>query len=235
MLQVKICGITTVEDAQACVAAGADAIGLNFFAQSPRFVSPAAAAEIARAIPAGVAKVGVFVNADARKIHQIWREVGFDLVQLHGDEPSYLVAELAAGGLPPVVRAFRLDSRGLGPILEYLQACRRLGCQLVATLLDAAVAGSYGGTGATSDWAIAASYPSNEGYPPLVLAGGLTPENVGEAIRRVLPQAVDTASGVESSPGRKDPAKLRAFVEAARAALAGTSRLTTEARRRGER
>ncbi|MBN2021923.1 MAG: phosphoribosylanthranilate isomerase [Pirellulales bacterium] len=219
MFSIKICGITTVEDAQTVAAAGADAIGLNFFADSPRCVGLDVAAAIVRATPARVRKVGLFVNTDLPAIERTWQTVGFDLVQLHGDETPEFVAELGVRRLPPVVRAFRLSPLGLPPIVEYVEKCRRLGNLPAAVLVDAFVPGSFGGTGRRADWAALAAYHACKTLPPLVLAGGLTADNVAEAIRQVRPHAVDVASGVESTPARKDPAKVRAFVQAARSAL----------------
>jgi len=219
MFRVKVCGITTIDDARLAAAAGADAIGLNFYRESPRFVSPEQAAAIAKATPEGVLKVGVFVNADTPTILRAWETVGFDLVQLHGDETPELVAELGVKGCPPVVRAFRLDRRGLAALRQTIEACRRLGNPPVAVLVDALVPGAYGGTGQPADWSLLAERGPEDDFPPLVLAGGLAPENVAEAIAQVRPHGVDVASGVESSRGHKDAARVRAFVEAARAAL----------------
>jgi phosphoribosylanthranilate isomerase len=137
-----------------------------------------------------------------------------DLVQLHGDESP---ADIAALGSIPVMKAFRPTSSLV--VIEYLNACTRLGCQPRMVLLDANVPGEFGGTGHRADWDIAQQYQLSLPAPPLVLAGGLTPANVGEAIRAVRPAAVDTASGVESAPGRKDPERIARFVAAARAAF----------------
>jgi phosphoribosylanthranilate isomerase len=220
MFRVKICGITNVADAQAAVEAGADALGLNFYPRSPRFLAPEKAAEIVAAVGRRAVKVGVFVNADAREICETFDRLGLDLIQLHGDEPPEMLPEL---GERPVVRAVRLGPEGLRPVEEYLARCRALGVVPQAVLVDALVEGLYGGSGKTADWAALGRYPTGGTLPPLVLAGGLTPENVAEAIRAVRPAAVDTASGVESSPGRKDPARVAAFVRAAREALAAIS------------
>lgn len=217
MFRIKICGITTVEDAQLTADAGADAIGLNFYAKSPRAIGLEQAQAIARVLPSTVVKVGLFVNASVEQIVHSFEAVPLDLIQLHGDEPPELLAALAGR---PILRAFRLTEAGLSPVAAYLAACRQLGCTPHAVLLDAYRPGHYGGTGETADWSAAASYVAEATPPPLVLAGGLTSENVAEAIRRVRPTAVDTASGVEAKPGRKDPARLRAFIQAARQAFA---------------
>jgi len=152
-----------------------------------------------------------------------------DLIQLHGDEPPEFLEELK-GTVPfslrenrdsphrPVMKAFRLDSNGLGPVFEYLERCGRLGCMPRMVLIEQKVEGKYGGTGKTADWDVVKQYPAialEKGYPPLVLAGGLTPQNVAQAVRTVHPAAVDTAGGVESSPGRKDAAAVEEFVRKA--------------------
>lgn len=243
LFRVKICGVTTPDDARLVAAAGADAIGLNFVAGSPRALDLGQARAVAAAVPAGMLKVGVFAGAPAAEIRRIVAAVGLDAVQLHGhlggegpavDPPARLV-ELV--GLT-VIRAVRCepDSRADGslrspdhPEADPLAAARRwlaeaaaLGATPDAVIVDAAVsretaAGHLGGTGATVDWnALARVRPLG---PPTALAGGLTPENVALAIRASRTAAVDAASGVESGPGRKDAWKTRAFVAAARAAL----------------
>jgi phosphoribosylanthranilate isomerase len=217
MFRIKICGMTSVEDARAAAEAGADAIGLNFYPRSRRFVRPETAARIAAAVPRDVTKVGVFVNATAEEIRRIAELVGLDCVQLHGDEPPALVAQL-----PPqvaVVRAYRCTVDGLAPLAEYLAACPAHGRALDAVLVDADAGGDYGGTGQAADWSLVARERDALGGTPLVLAGGLTPENVSEAIAQVHPDGVDVASGVESRPGRKDAALVARFVAAAREAL----------------
>jgi len=238
IFRVKICGITSVDDARAVAAAGADAVGLNFYAKSPRHVSVEKAREIVAALPREMVKVGLFVNAPAEEVCQTFDALGLDLIQLHGDEPPVYLTHL---GDRPVMRAFRFGPGGLQspkfldpdqPVrrtprvpdaLEsmgsYLGHCGRLGCTPRLVLADSYVEGTYGGSGRVADWERLKGYPFGSPCPPLVLAGGLTPENVGEAIRTVRPAAVDTASGVESSPGRKDPAAVAAFVRAARHAF----------------
>lgn len=217
MLRIKICGITRSADALAAVASGADALGLNFYRDSPRSIEPQAARQLVHALPAEVVKVGVFVNESAAVIRRLAAEIPLDAVQLHGDEPPALVAELA--GLP-VIKAFRLGDEGLAPLAAFLDEAARLGRPPRMVLLDASRPGQYGGTGHTVDWALAAGYHKLGGErPPLVLAGGLVPGNVAAAIRAVRPQAVDTASGVERVPGEKDIEKLREFIAQARASL----------------
>lgn len=216
MFRIKICGVTRADDALWAVGAGADALGLNFYARSPRYVWPDDARRVVSVLPAGVVKVGLFVNAPPEEVCRTFDLLGLDLVQLHGDEPPEFLKRL---GARPVMRAFRLGPEGLRPVAAYLDECRALDCLPRLVLLDAYRPGEYGGTGQTCDWATTAQYRVLPGGPPLVLAGGLTPANVAEAIRAVQPAAVDTATGVESSPGRKDPTLVAAFIRAARGAL----------------
>jgi len=216
MFRVKICGITNEEDARAVAAAGAGAVGLNFYEPSPRFLSPASAEAVVRALPAEVVKVGLFVNAPAEAAVATVHSLGLDLIQIHGDEPPEYLAAL---GDRPVMRALRLGPLGLDPILEYLEDCRQLGCLPRRVLIDAYRPGWYGGSGATCNWTVVQKYPSAAWHPPLVLAGGLTAENVAEAIQLVRPAAVDTAGGVEASPGRKDASLVRQFIQNARRAF----------------
>ena len=216
MFQVKICGITSVDDALAVAQAGADAIGLNFYPRSPRHVTTDVARDILKALPAGVVKVGLFVDTPADEVCRLFDDLHLDLIQLHGDQPPEFLTHL---GGRPVMRAFRVGPDGLRPVAEYLARCRMLAVLPTLVLLDSLVAGAYGGTGQRADWGVAKQYVAEPGVPPLVLAGGLTPENVADAIRTVRPAAVDVASGVESQPGRKDPAAVGAFIQAARAAF----------------
>ena len=202
---VKICGVTREADALAAARAGADALGFNFWPRSRRYLEPEAARAIVRALPAHVVPVGVFVDQAPAEVARIAERVGLAVVQLHGDEPPEAGA---AVGLP-VIKAFRV-----GAMFSLAELAR---WPAAAYLLDAPSAG-YGGSGATFDWDVV-----TRGAPPapLVLAGGLGPHNVAEAIRRVHPYAVDVASGVERAPGIKDEQLMLAFVAAARSALAG--------------
>ncbi len=220
MFRIKICGITTVQNAQAAAEAGADAVGLNFYAQSKRCVDVVRALRIADALPSHVVKVGLFVNADVKMISAVHQRIGFDLIQLHGDEPPEFLTRLCDAGLlnVPVMRAFPFAG-DFTRLTESIDACRRLGCLPELALLDAAAPDKYGGGGVACDWNAAAAYHEIHSMPPLVLAGGLTPENVAAAIDIVRPAAVDVASGVESSPGIKSPALMRRFIAAANAAF----------------
>jgi len=245
LFQVKICGITRREDALLAADAGADAIGLNFFEGSPRFLSLDAAQPIVAAVRSGnLARrpkvVGVFVNSDPTKIFQAMELLQLDAVQLHGDEPPQAVAALSgmsnlfslggmgAGRAPlQIVRAFRCRDEGLPVVSEYLCQCEAVRPALTgglstlphAVLLDAYSPGAYGGTGHVIDWDSVRRDRELVMGLPLILAGGLTAENVGEAIEIARPDGVDTASGVEDSPGRKNEVKVRTFVAAARAAF----------------
>lgn len=203
MVAVKICGVTSVADALDAAEAGADAIGLNFYPASPRCVAVDTAREIASAVGDRVLTVGVFVDMDSVEIESIRAATGLRCVQLHGDEPPSQLLPL----LPHAYKALRV--RGSDVLKE---AARYAGEHI---LLDAYVPGQPGGTGATFDWAVARSL---SGRRHVTLAGGLTPDNVAEAVRAVRPFCVDVASGVESAPGHKDPARVRAFIAAARAA-----------------
>lgn len=201
MTYVKICGIRTVLDAQRCVAAGADAIGLNFYPESPRFVDLDRAQEIVAAVEGQIAVVGLFVNAAESLVARIRDLVKLTWVQFHGDESPDVVARF----LPAAYRAIRVRDSGLA------DEVRRFSGELV--LVDAYVPGMPGGTGATFDWNLAIPVARER---KVLLAGGLHPGNVCAAIRAVQPFGVDVASGVESSPGVKDPRLVESFVEQAK-------------------
>ncbi len=206
MVRVKICGITRASDAQLSAELGAHAIGLNFYPQSPRAISPADAAKILRKLPPFVTPVGIFVNWAAAPVVVLSQVLGLAAAQLHGDESPQIVAAVAKK--IPVIKAFRFAKNDKPPKFPSYRAAQ-------AFLLDSADAGKFGGTGTTTDWNFARTAATSH---HILLAGGLTPENVAEAILAVRPYAVDVASGVESHPGKKDPGKLRAFFsEVARA------------------
>jgi phosphoribosylanthranilate isomerase len=210
-VKIKVCGLTTPADALACVEAGVDWVGLNFHTGSPRFVDAGRAAEIRRALGGRAEAVGLFVDRPADEVVATARAIGLDLVQLHGQERPEFLAELA--GLR-VVKAFRLkDAASARAIRAYLDRCDALGCPPYAILVDAFVAGVSGGTGVAIAEDLLGIIPD---HPRLILAGGLTPENVAERAGRVRPWMVDVASGVESEPGRKCPERIGAFVAAIR-------------------
>ena len=200
--QVKICGVTNVADALAAAEAGADMVGLNFYEQSPRHISQATAAEISRALSPFVLKVGVFVNAPEEFIFRAMGECNLSLLQFHGTEDSDFCTQF---GLMSV-KALRV--RGA----ESLAALANFNTD--AFLLDAFSPSGLGGTGEKFDWNLAVA--AKKFGKPIYLAGGLTPENVADAVKQVRPFAVDVSSGVESSPGKKDHAKVKAFVQAAK-------------------
>jgi len=210
---VKICGIRDIVTAEAVAELGPQAIGLNFYRSSPRFVAPATAKEIAGRLPPEVTPVGLFVNHTPDEIRAICGQCGLETIQLHGDEPADILAELREFR---VIRAFRCGPEGLAPLGEYLDRCRELDALPVACLIDAHVAGMYGGSGETVPWdRLAEEYPQAE-WPPLILAGGLTPRNVAAAIQTVRPWGVDVASGVESTRAVKDLALVREFIRESR-------------------
>lgn len=222
MTLVKICGVSTPENALAAAAAGADLLGLVFYRQSHRAVSPTAALTIVRALRAAghtLPVAGLFVNEAPNWINAIADEVGLDLVQLSGTESAADLTAITRPTLRSVRVAAGADADTLAAPLADADArlAGRDGGPLGHTLLpllDAHVPGEYGGTGARADWAVAAALASRR---PVFLAGGLTPENVGAAIRAVRPFGVDVSSGVETDK-LKDPAKVRAFIAAVRAA-----------------
>jgi phosphoribosylanthranilate isomerase len=213
---IKICGITNIEDARAAADAGADALGLNFFNGSRRFVDPPTARAIAEALSATLLKVGVFVNHTGDQITEIVQRVGLDAVQLHGNEPVSLISELPTN--VRVIRAHRCGSDGLAPLARYLDECHALGRMPDALLIDSDAGDNFGGSGKSADWAVIRQQKALISGLPLILAGGLTPENVASAIEAVEPNGVDVASGVEREPGRKDADLIARFVTTARAA-----------------
>jgi phosphoribosylanthranilate isomerase len=201
MTKIKICGITNQEDALMAVEAGADALGFVFFQGSPRYISPKQAADIIRSLPPFVHAVGLFVNEKPETVNAIADQCGLDLVQLHGDEtPGYCDAIKRR-----IIKAFRVkDASSLDEMMNY---------RVAASLLDAWSPAARGGTGTTFNWEIAAKAAA---LNTIILAGGLTPENVAEAIAMVNPYAVDVSSGVESSPGKKDAGLVTSFIRATR-------------------
>ncbi len=218
-LRVKICGVTGPEEARRVAELGADALGLNFYPASPRYVDPSRVAAILHELPPFVEAVGLFVNVPLRAaVAALAPLPRVRCVQWHGESPE-----------PPdaldyhfyhFIPAFPVrDEASLAQITRYLDLCREVGRLPAAVLVDAHVAGQYGGTGQTAPWRLLASFRPGV---PLVLAGGLTPDNVAEAVRLVRPYAVDVASGVESAPGVKDLDKVRRFLDRARAAASSS-------------
>ena len=199
---IKICGITRPEDALAAARAGAHAIGLVFYAKSPRHVAPARAAEIIRVLPPFVTTVGLFVDATAEEVRAAVAEAPVALLQFHGDETPEFCRQFKR----PYVKAVRMKA-GVD-LLQYAQDYH----DAKALLLDNYVEGLHGGSGVAFDWSLIP-----RGLPlPVILSGGLTPENVAEAVRRVRPSAVDVSSGVESAKGIKDAQKIAAFIKGVR-------------------
>ena len=202
--RVKICGITRGEDAQLAVDAGVDAIGLVFYEKSPRFVNNEIAAEISRLIPAFVSRVALFKDADEAMIASVLQAVEIDLIQFHGSEAPDFCQQFGM----PYIKA--VGMKGTEHDAKFLRSSAENYSSAKALLLDGHAPGEAGGTGESFDWASIASIDK-----PVVLAGGLTPENVKQAIEQVQPFAVDVSSGVESAPGIKDKEKVMAFMEQA--------------------
>ncbi|MBN1458708.1 MAG: phosphoribosylanthranilate isomerase [Armatimonadetes bacterium] len=210
MTRIKICGITNKEDAEAAVEAGADAIGLNFFAESPRHVTPERAAEIIAVVSPFVTSVGVFVDTSVNEVRETLRVSGCTVAQLHGAEDQDYLGALAP---IPVIKVVRVGNSLETSLFEHYREAR-------AILLDTYVAGQMGGTGQRFDPTLASGLIA-EGWR-IIMAGGLTPKNVGEVVAKVRPHGVDVSSGVEIKPGRKDHMKIRQFVAAVRAAEEGS-------------
>jgi phosphoribosylanthranilate isomerase len=205
MVQVKICGITSLEDAYTAVDCGADALGFVFYPPSPRYVTPEQAAPIIGALPPFVTTVGLFVDVPCDVVNETVAHCGLDRVQLHGQETPEFCRRISR----PVIKAIRIkNAESLAPVPDYAVA---------AYLLDAYVEGALpGGTGAAFAWELAARAKP---YGPVILAGGLTPENIAAAIAQVRPYGVDVSSGVERLPGVKDPQKMRRFIARAKTAV----------------
>lgn len=205
-VQIKICGVTNLEDAKACAELGADMIGLNFYPQSPRYVQPQRAREILEGIPRSVRAVGVFVDRTAGEVRNVAKATGIECVQLHGDVPPDGWRELAREFR--VIRAFCTDGQFQPKDAALFSECD--------VLLDAHHAELRGGTGLTCDWPAARATLPFARF--LILSGGLNAQNVGQAIAAVSPHAVDVCSGVERAPGVKDSRAIEKFIAAARTA-----------------
>jgi phosphoribosylanthranilate isomerase len=205
MMLIKICGITNLEDAQMAVDAGADVLGFNFYRPSSRYIEPLAAREIIKQLPRGMLTAGVFVNEPLEMVQQVANKTGVSVLQLHGDES------------PEYCRALRdelvIKVLTVGP--DFVPE-RALEYSVSSIMLDAHDKNLRGGTGQTIDWSIARR--TREFFFRVFLAGGLSPENVAQAISEVIPFGVDACSALETAPGKKDPERVRAFIAAARAA-----------------
>jgi phosphoribosylanthranilate isomerase len=203
IVKVKICGITNWTDARRAIDGGADLLGFNFFAGSPRYIAPAKARQIVQRLPKTISVVGVFVNESEEKMLEIATVVGLTHLQLHGDELPDVVGRLA--GSIRVIKAIRVREPFRASQLDRFKRAS-------AILLDSFDKGQFGGTGKSFDWKIARRVKSRA---RIFLAGGLTPDNISEAIRVAEPYAVDVCSGVESAPGKKDPARMKDLMRAA--------------------
>jgi len=204
--RTKICGITNIEDARVAVTAGADALGFLLYRKSPRYVDPMIVQQIVAQLPPFILPVGVFVNEEIKIVRDLMDTCGLALAQLHGDESATYCRELRR----PVLKALRLKDRSTFVALAEFQA--RI--EVRGFVLDALSEEAYGGTGQVVDWGLARQAAQ---AATVILAGGLTPENVGQALRAVQPYGVDVSSGVEVTPGKKDHEKVRAFLRAVRA------------------
>jgi phosphoribosylanthranilate isomerase len=203
MIRVKICGITNIGDAYWAVESGADALGFIFYPKSQRYIVPERAKEILQKIPGSIGRVGVFVNQEIQAVKEIVSFCGLRLIQLHGDESLPYCAQFPRSSLIKAVSSWAVEERQ--ELDNY---------PVKAILVDAREPGRYGGTGKNSDWALAMKVKKTH---PLILAGGLNKENIRKAIEAVRPCAVDINSGVEASPGEKDPYKMREIMEIIRA------------------
>jgi len=208
MTLIKICGITNVHDALAAVAAGADALGFNFYKPSPRYVTPQTAREIVAKLPVSVLTVGVFVNEESQSVRNIANEANVAALQLHGDESPEYCRELGKDRY--VIKTFAVANDF---DVQRIQPYR-----VEAIMLDTKHNSLRGGTGRVFDWSVAKEV--NDFVPKLFLAGGLSPENIEEAVATVRPYAIDACSALEDEPGRKNHERMRAFVEIARSVKA---------------
>lgn len=200
---VKICGLTNLDDTLEAIELGADFLGFNFYPESPRFISYEKAREIFQEIPQNIRKVGVFVNADLEEVKDVAIELDLDVLQFHGDEPAELLNEIGR----PWYKVFRLRSeKDLAAIADYH-------CDWI--LVDAYSEKAYGGTGVTAHWDLVRE--AKKFGKEIILAGGLTPDNIALAVATVNPMMVDVASGVEAAPGEKDRHKMEVFIQRAKA------------------
>ena len=210
MTEIKICGITSLEDARLAVELGADVLGFNFSELSPRYIAPGTASDIIRKLPDRVRTVGVLVNQSLTEVERFLTQTSIGRVQLHGDETPEFVESITSWSGPVVIKAIRIaDGFDERTVRDY---------NVEHFLLDSASTKEYGGTGVTFDWKIALEFKKRI-HQDFFLAGGLTPDNVAEAIRTVRPYGVDVCSGVEAERGKKDRRKMEAFIRNARNAL----------------
>jgi phosphoribosylanthranilate isomerase len=210
-LKIKICGITNRDDAHAAVAAGADALGFILYKASPRYVNPDVVRAIVKLLPPFILPVGVFVNEDLKVVRDVMDSCGLTLAQLHGDETAAYCEQLGR----PMLKAIRLKN-----VSSFLALAEYKGrAQVRGFVVDAFSKTAYGGTGQVADWTLATEAARTA---PVLLAGGLTPDNVRDAVIKVRPYGVDVSSGVEISPGKKDPVKVKAFIQAVKLASIGT-------------
>jgi phosphoribosylanthranilate isomerase len=212
--RIKLCGLTREEDVLAAAAAGADAIGLVFYEDSPRYVAPERAAQMLASLPPFICSIGLFVNASAEQVQRITSQVPLTALQFHGDETPEQCAAIAAAVKRPFLRALRVRPE-MKPddLLKYAHDYRLASPFFSGLLLDTWVEG-YGGSGKVFDWSLVPKELAHQA----VLSGGLTVQNVAEAVQRLRPHAVDVSSGIEHGKGIKDAAKMQAFVHAVRAA-----------------
>ena len=213
---VKICGIRSCETAVALSQMGVDAIGLNFYPKSRRYIQPEIAQQIVQVLPLGVEAIGLFVNQSAKDVHVICQQTGIQTVQLHGDETIDQMQELCSLDDYKIIRVFRSPERGELLRIAFQKEIDSLvgsSIPIRAILVDAYVAGEFGGTGQTTCWDDWLPELRGEDHFPLILAGGLLPENVSEAIETVQPWGVDVAGGVEAEQGIKDLERCKAFIQ----------------------
>jgi phosphoribosylanthranilate isomerase len=208
MLRIKICGLTTPEDAWAAIELGADAVGFNFFPDSKRYLEPKCASEWIATLPNKVVKIAILVNPDGAQVKRVAEMQGIDAVQLHGTETPEFCRQLAGSGIEFEKALPVIDAESVANVPDF-------GTDIL--LLDSGGPGEFGGSGRPFPWELARRFVRANPSLRVVLAGGLTPENVGAAVASVRPFGVDVSSGVESAPGRKDHRRLEAFIKAARA------------------
>ena len=214
---VKVCGIRDANTATEVATCGVNAIGLNFFTPSPRSISVTDAKAIVEVLPERITPVGLFVNHSINEVLETCQQLNLGTVQLHGDEQPEYLAEIKQH-LPEIqiIRAYRMGSDGLSSLFEYLEKCDKLNVTLFACLIDAFVKGTFGGTGTTVAWNRLQQEYNRQQMPRLILAGGLNPTNIAEAIQAVNPWGVDVASGVESAAGVKEISLVKQLVANAR-------------------